>query len=88
MPLSTPNFALLAAWSMISACHGNGRENLAPPPPHECGGGFDDFVQRSARQPVHRNPLRLDQGDRRELENRRELAIQLLRRLPEERVKV
>ena len=52
-------------------------------PRHEFDGGFGDFVQRSAPQPVHRNRPRPDRDDRKEPENRPEPAIRRSKRLLE-----
>ena len=56
--------------------------------PAGCDGGFVDFVQRSARRPVHRNPRRPVRDARKGPENRREPAIRRSKRPPDKGVKV
>ncbi len=53
-----------------------------------CDGGFADFVHRSERRPVHRNPRPRDQDDPKEPENRPELVIPQSKRLRDQTVGV
>ena len=62
--------------------------NLEHSPRLGCGEGFDDFVQRSAHRPVHRNRQGPDRDARKGHENRPESAIQRSKGLRDQRVEV
>ncbi|MHB1884822.1 MAG: hypothetical protein ACYCVV_07370, partial [Acidimicrobiales bacterium] len=53
-----------------------------------CDEGFVDFVQRSALQPVHRNPAHRDRDGRKGRGNPPEPVIQQSKRPPELSLKV
>jgi hypothetical protein len=70
----------LARGLKTSDCHGNDPATPHSSPRCASGGGFDDFVQSSARRPVHRNRRRPDRDDPMGYENRPESVFRASRR--------
>jgi hypothetical protein len=79
----TPSSVSPAASSMISDSRGSGHAIPLSARRRACGGGFANFVQRSAHQPVHRNPRRPVRYAPKAPEHRPEPVIQRSKRPPE-----